>query len=206
MVEIKKSLETRKVRNRRKPLFVRRDARTKSRVPFKWRKPHGKHSPVRQRHKGKIKVVSIGYGTPKEIKHLDDSGLEKVMVYNQKDLEKVDSQKQGVVISKRTGNNKRIEIIKMAMEKKITVFNFRDAQEYLNSLEQSFIERKKAKQKKTAEKDKKEQEKKKKAEEKEKKDTETEKKEETGEKTETEIEEEKKAEKELAEKTIIKKQ
>lgn len=218
MTEIKKLLELRKAIKRKKPVFVRRDARYKVRVPFKWRKPRGRHSPVRQRHKGKLRLVSIGYGSPKAVKHLHSSGLQKILINNKKELENLNPEKQGIIISSKVGNKKKTGIIKAALEKKLTILNLKEPQKHLEKLQSEFQGRKKSKEKKLTEKEKKELEKKKKAEEKEKKEKEEKEKskelpsenEEGLEKLETsqrEIEKEKKEEeKKEIEKTLIKKQ
>lgn len=201
-MEIKKLLELKKAIKKRKPTFIRRDAHKISRLPFGWKRPRGRHSPVRQGHRGKQNLVSIGYGSPKEIRHFHPSGRQKVTINNKKELEKINPEKQGVIISAGVGNRKRAEIIKLALEKKILIFNF-EPKKQLEKIESLFKERKESKKKKLTEKEKKESEKKKKAEEKEKKELEKEKEEKPMEETQKEKKEEEKKE---MEKTIIKKQ
>lgn len=198
--------ESIKIRRKRKPLFVSRDAHKnrKVRVPFKWRKPRGKHSPVRQKHKGKPKMVSIGYGSPKAVKGLHNSGLQPTIVHNKKQLENIDPKTQGIILSHSLGNKKRIELIKLALEKKLPLLSMKDPQKLIEKLESKFKKRKESKKKKLSEKEKKEQEKKKKAEEKAKDEKKEESKEEG--KTPEEIKEVKEEEKKEQEKTIIKKQ
>ncbi len=176
MAEIKKLLEVRDTRNKKKPVFARRDARKKAKVSWSWRKPRGKHSPSRQKHRGKQQLVTIGYGSPKEVKHLHSSGLEKIIVKNKKDISGINPEKQGIVVSSLVGNKKRIELIKLALEKKIPILNLTDSKKFLKDLEQSFKVRQDLKKKKTAVKEQKESEKKKKAEEKEKQEKEEEEK------------------------------
>jgi len=212
MAELKTQSETRKTIKKKKPLFVRRDARNKSRVPFKWRKPRGKHSPVRQKHLSRPKLVSIGYGSPKIIRYLHPSGLKEILVQNKKQLENIDPKNQGLIISKKIGNKKRIEILKLALEKKLPVINIKNPQNHLEKLELQFKKRKESKKKKFTEKEKKELEKKKKAEEKEKKEqeekkekNEEEKEEKLSNEGEKNLEESEISRREI-EKTIIKKQ
>ncbi|MFH1682388.1 MAG: 50S ribosomal protein L32e [Candidatus Woesearchaeota archaeon] len=192
-----------KERRKRKPLFVRKDSHKKARVASNWRKPRGKHSPIRQQHKGKPKLVSVGYGSPEEVKGLHLSGLKMVLVDNAKQLESLDPKTDGVLISGKIGNKKRIDLIKLASEKKLKIINIRDVQKKLEALENEFKQRVESKKKKLTEKDKKEADKKKKAEEKEKE--KVQKTEETAETTE-EQKEKKEQQKEEVEKTIIKKQ
>jgi large subunit ribosomal protein L32e len=198
MAEIKTLLELRK----KKPLFVRKDAHKKARVPFNWRKPRGRHSPIRQKHKGRPKLVSIGYGSPKAVKHLHSSGLQPIIIQNKKQFEGLDPKTQGIVLSKTTSSKKKVELIKLALEKNISILNIKNPQKCLEELESQFKARKESKKKKLTEKEKKELEKKKKAEEKER----AEKEEKKEEKTPEEIKEEREKEKKEQEKTLIKKQ
>ncbi|MBT4651329.1 50S ribosomal protein L32e [Candidatus Woesearchaeota archaeon] len=204
-MEKTKLIEVRNAAKKRKPTFVIKDTHKKSRVPARWRKPRGKHSPVRQHYKGKPKVVSTGYSSPKAVKHLHSSGLQKIPVNNKKDLETIDPLTQGIVISSNVGNKNRIELIKIALEKKINVLNLKDAQKHLDSLLQSFQERKKTQESKQVEKSKIEADKKKEAEEKTKREAE-EKKKENSEKNQEEKIEKKEAEKKEFDKTLTKKQ
>jgi len=191
------------LRRKRKPLFVRKDTHKKARVPFRWRKPRGKHSPVRQKHKGRPKLVSIGYGSPQAVKGMHASGLQPVVIQNKTQLEKINPEKQGIILSRSLGSRKKVEFLKLALEKKLSVLNLKDPQKVIEKLESQFQKRKESKKKKLSEKEKKEQEKKKKAEEKEKEaKKEEEKKEGTPEEAKEKIEKEKKEQ----EKTIIKKQ
>lgn len=202
MTEIKTLLEIRRAAKKKKPHFVSKDTHKKVRVPFKWKKPRGRHSPVRQKHRGRPKLVSIGYGSPKAVKHLHSSGLQSVIVQNKKQLENIDPKTQGIVLSRTIGNKKRIELIKFAIEKKFPILNLKNTQEYLEELESQFEKRKESKKKKFTEREKKVQEKKKKAEEKEKEEND----EKNKEKTVEEAKEEKKEEEKKIEKTLIKKQ
>jgi large subunit ribosomal protein L32e len=207
-------LEARKKAKKKKPDFVIKDTHKKVRVPCRWRKPRGKHSPVRQRHRGRPKLVSIGYGSPKEVRNLDLSGLERVMVNSLSQLEELDPKRQGIIISGKTGKKKKAEIIKIALERNISILNLKDAQGYLDKVQAELKERKESRKKKLSEKEKKEEEKKKKAAEKEKKKKEeAEKKETAGEKEggeestkEKEQKEKKEEQKKEIEKTLIKKQ
>jgi len=194
-------LEHRNKAKKKKPDFVLKDSKYKAGVPNRWRKPRGKHSPVRQQHKGRIKLVSVGYGSPRAVKHLHSSGLEKVLIQTEKDLKNIDPQKQGLIISGLIGNKKRIKLINLALEKKLTILNLKEPQIFLEKLESQFKKRQESKKKKLTEKEQKEIEKKKKAMEKEQKETI---KDETAEAKPAE--EKKKEQTKEAEKTIIKKQ
>jgi large subunit ribosomal protein L32e len=108
---------------RKKPEFKRWMSQAYKRVKESWRKPRGIHSKVRIRKKGKIKMPSVGYGAPKELRFLHPSGLKEILVSNLKDLEKVDPKTQAIRIAHTVGEKKRKEIIKKAEELKIKILN-----------------------------------------------------------------------------------
>jgi large subunit ribosomal protein L32e len=108
---------------RKKPEFKRWMSQAYKRVKESWRKPRGIHSKVRIRKKGKIKMPSVGYGAPKELRFLHPSGFREVLVSSLKDLEKVDPKTQAIRIAHTVGEKKRKEIIKKAEELKIKVLN-----------------------------------------------------------------------------------
>jgi outer membrane biosynthesis protein TonB len=153
-----------------------------------------------------------GYSSPSAVKGLHSSGLKKVMVNNIAELLAVDTKVLGAVLAGNLGAKKRLELLKIALEKKIKVLNFKDLNKLKEKIETDFATRKKAKQEKFSEKNKKQEEKKKKAEEKKKKEEEEKKKaaveKETG--AEKGVEEKLKTiqeeQKEIVEKTITKRQ
>jgi large subunit ribosomal protein L32e len=108
---------------RKKPKFRRWMSQAYKRVKESWRRPRGIHSKVRIRKKGKIKMPSVGYGAPKELRFLHPSGLKEVLISNLKDLEKVDPKTQAIRIAHTVGEKKRKEIIKKAEEMKIKILN-----------------------------------------------------------------------------------
>ena len=86
----------------------------------KWRKPKGRDSKMRLKRKGYSKTVSVGYKSPR--KSLGKiNGMKPVLVYNVKDLFKLD--KNSVAIIARIGVRKKLDIIKHAQEKKIKILN-----------------------------------------------------------------------------------
>jgi len=223
MTDIKELLAIRTARNRKKPAFVRKDTYIKAKVKANWRKPRGKHSPVREQHKGRPKLVSPGYGSPKAVRHLHQSGLKIVRINNLKELDNINNKTHGLFIANTVGGRKRIEMIKLALKNNLQILNLKEPQKYLENLESDFKKRQEFKKKKLTDKEKREEEKKKSAADKkeksEKKDekveinksapedtkdeTETKKAKKVEPKTEAEKE---KADKKEIEKTLIKKQ
>ena len=90
---------------------------------YKWRKPKGNDNKSRLQLKGYPPIVKVGYRTPKEVRGLHPSGLEPVIVHNEKELEKVDKEKQIVYIASGVGKRKREIIVKKAAELGIRVAN-----------------------------------------------------------------------------------
>jgi large subunit ribosomal protein L32e len=147
MKDIKKLLDKRKSIKRKKPDFVMQNAHMKSRLEKKWRKPRGIDSKIRLRLKGYLKPVETGYGSPKEIKHLHKSGLMPVLISSLKELENIDNQKQAIVISSKVGKKKKLDIIKKADEKSITILNIKDTKKYADEIIKAIEERKKRREK-----------------------------------------------------------
>lgn len=88
-----------------------------------WRTPHGNHSKVRLRQKGKPPMVETGYGSPKEVKGLLPNGKIPVVVYNINDLEGLDKERVSIIIASAVGKKKRIEIVQKAKELGLSIFN-----------------------------------------------------------------------------------
>ena len=201
------------VKRKKKPDFIVKEAKFCSRIKKRWRCPRGIHSAVRQWHRGRQANPHPGYGAPKVIRGKHPSGLEMVVVHNQKELLSLNPKNQGMLISSTLGKKNKLALLKLAQEKKIRIFNVKDAAEKIKTIQAGLEERKKAKSEKLREKSKKKEEKQKKAEEKQKKEEEKNKKEaeesQPG-KTETskieEVEEKKKEEQRELEKVITKRQ
>jgi large subunit ribosomal protein L32e len=93
------------------------------RISESWRRPKGSQSKVRRREKGKLKMPSIGYRKPKSIRGLHPSGYKEVLIYNKKDLERLDPKKEAVRIAATVGKKKRMEILKVAEKMKLKILN-----------------------------------------------------------------------------------
>lgn len=200
----KRLLELRNKLKRKKPRFVVRESNFCGRVKERWRYPQGKHSAVREEHKGRPALVTIGYGSPKAVRGLHSSGLEKVVVHTARELRQVHPDRQGAVIASGVGNRKRVELLTLAVEKKIRVLNIRDPQGVVEIIKKDLVDRRKVKAERQHTKVKKQEEKTQKAEEKKKKEAEEKAKPEHD--HEEHHEKIKEEQKEIAEKTIIKPQ
>ncbi len=127
MMSIKKKLSTllkiRKRLKRKKPGFKRQESFKHSRLGESWRRPRGRHSKLRKGEKARGKRPSVGYSSPKEVRGLNRLGYREVRVFNARDLEKIDPEKEMAVIAGGVGKKKRTEILKKAEEMKIKIAN-----------------------------------------------------------------------------------
>src|SRR3989338_214462 len=198
-------LELRKKAKKVKPEFIVKESKHQAGVKRRWRLPRGLHSATRQRYRGKEPLPTVCYRAPTEVRGLHHSGLLPVVVHTPSQLAKFNSTTEAMVIGSTVGARKRIELLKLAQEKKILVLGVKDIPKTLASINQNFTARQKKRSDKLQYKNKKQEEKKKKAEEKKQKDEE-EKKKESSVSVEEKILQEQEKQKEMAEKTITKKQ
>jgi large subunit ribosomal protein L32e len=152
---LKKSLEHRKTIKSKKPAFTKQDTHKKPKLSSTYRRPRGLQSKMRLCKKGYKRTPSCGYGSPKLSKNLTADGYKPFIVSNVKDLELVDSKSESIIISSTVGRKKKIEILKIALEKKFVVSNIKDVKEHLANLEKLSETTKKQKQKKLNERSKK---------------------------------------------------
>ncbi|MAG73520.1 hypothetical protein CL620_04340 [archaeon] len=137
------ALKLRRDAKKRKPLFIEKESKFTAGVKKRWRFPRGKHSKVRQMHKGRPALPNPGYGSPKSVRGLDRSGLEPVVVRRVEDLEGLDAGKHGIVISRTCGARKKMDVLKSVQAKKLSLLNIKDASAALSAMESLMAERKK---------------------------------------------------------------
>jgi len=140
------SLELRKQIKRKKPKFVMQDSHKLSRLTKKWKRPRGIDSKIRLNLKGYSKAVQVGYGSPKSVKGLHNSGLFPILISNIKELSNIDKEKQGIILSSTIGNKKKKEIITKAIESSIKILNL-DPDSFLKNIETNLQQRKAEKEK-----------------------------------------------------------
>jgi large subunit ribosomal protein L32e len=162
----------------KKPAFVVKESHYQARVKKRWRFPRGRHSQVRQMHKGKPAMPQPGYGAPRIVRGLHSSGLFPVVVRTSNELIAINVDKEGAVIASTVGNKRKLELLKLAEGKKISILNVKDIAQATKKITTAFASRKKARMDRLDSKIKKSEDKKKKAEEKKKKEAEDKKEEE----------------------------
>ncbi len=122
----KEKLELRQKIASKRPEFQRGESWRYKRLETTWRKPKGVDNHQRkQKSRGRMGIVKVGYGGPKIAKGLHPSGFTDNLVFNINDLEKLDPKTDGVRLGHSVGTKKRKEIIIKAIEKKFKVFNAR---------------------------------------------------------------------------------
>jgi large subunit ribosomal protein L32e len=107
----------------RRPAFLRQEWFRFARLGEKWRKPRGIHSKMRRHYGYRPPIVSIGYGSPKEVRGYHPSGFQEVMVHNPAQLEKINPKIQAARVGGTVGFKKRLAIEKRADELGIRVLN-----------------------------------------------------------------------------------
>ncbi|MFH0977970.1 MAG: 50S ribosomal protein L32e [Candidatus Woesearchaeota archaeon] len=196
-------LQARRQLKKKKPDFIMQDKHKKARLKTAWRKPKGSDSKMRVGFRGYRRSVEIGWGSPKEVKHLHPTGLRPVVVQNAKGLEKLDSKTDGIIIGSSVGTRKRVEIITEAIKKNLRILNIKDPRQFLEETNKRLQAKVEEKKQQTKEKEEKDKEKKAAAQKKETEKKKEEPKDELAEKVEEE--EKKKQEKEEKDKILIRK-
>lgn len=162
----KKLLDIRKKLRKKRPSFHREDSHKVIKIKPKWRRPTGRHSKVRHQLRGYVKRVEPGYRSPVLIRGTNKSGLFPVIINNIKELNKVNKEKQGIVIASTVGKKKKVLILKQAKELGINVLNIKDIDAFVKSVDDFIKARKEKKQAQKKKKESKDKEKKKKSDEK----------------------------------------
>ncbi len=109
---------------RRKPEFKRVDYHRYKKLRDKgWRRPRGIHNKTRKYKKGKFLVPKIGYSREAELRGMHPSGYFEVLVTNEKDLLKVDKDREAIRLSGRLGRRKKLALYAKAKELGIRVLN-----------------------------------------------------------------------------------
>lgn len=122
----KQALAKRRLIKGKNPKFVRQESWRYDRIKPRWRKPKGVDNHQRkQKSRGRPGLVKIGYGGPREAKHLHPSGYTDNLVYRVEDLEGLDPSRDGVRLGHSVGRRKRIAVVKRAIEMKFKIFNGR---------------------------------------------------------------------------------
>jgi ribosomal protein L32E len=89
----------------------------------RWRRADGRHSKIRENRFGYTKSPRIGFGSPASEAGLL-RGKRAVLVHTISEIQKAPMQSI-IIIARKVGAKKRIELLKQAHERKLSVFNAR---------------------------------------------------------------------------------
>ncbi|MEK6983440.1 MAG: 50S ribosomal protein L32e [Nanoarchaeota archaeon] len=151
MTQLNTLLELRTKIKEKKPEFIRQDTHKRKKLSIKWRKPKGIHSKIRHHFKGRGKMPSPGYKSPRKTKGLHHSGLKMIRVFSPEDVKKVRKEIEGIVVPKNIGMKKRFEILKESKTMGISVLTL-DIDQQLKNID-DLISSKKKKEAKDTKKD-----------------------------------------------------
>jgi len=116
-------LQVRKKISDTRPKFVRQESWRYDRLAENWRKPKGKDNKMRKQFSGVPPIVKIGYRGPKAARGLHPSGYIDHIVFNVKDLVRLDPTKDAARLAHTVGTRKRKEILAKATNIGIKVLN-----------------------------------------------------------------------------------
>ena len=123
MVINKELLQLRKKIADKRPDFVRQESWRYKKLAPNWRKPKGKDNKMRKQVSGVPPLVKVGYKGPRKSRGLHPSGYNDILVFNTRDLSKIDPKVEAVRIAHGVGNKKRIDIVTEATKLKIKILN-----------------------------------------------------------------------------------
>jgi large subunit ribosomal protein L32e len=130
-----KALKTRKRVKKSKPDFVRSESWRYVKLKESWRRPRGLDHKMRRKIKGWPPTVSVGYKGPKDARGLHPSGYREVLVYNAKELSKIDPKFEAARIAHTVGKKKRVQIVAEAKKLEVFLLNFTPVEEVVETEE-----------------------------------------------------------------------
>lgn len=145
--ELEQAFEKRRVVNKRKPVFIKKDAHKKSKIKNRWRRPKGLHNKQRIKGKSHFKNPATGYGSPKQVKWLHSSGLFPVVVSNLGQLDSIIKEKHGILLSSRIGDQKRKALLIEIKNRGFVLINH-DADKSIEKIDAKLKQRKEKRRKK----------------------------------------------------------
>ena len=116
-------LQARKKISDIRPKFVRQESWRYDRLSENWRRPRGKDNKMRKKLSGVPSLVDVGYRGPKKARNLHPSGYTDNIVFNVKDVIKLDAKKDAARLAHTIGGRKRKAILEKATSMGIKILN-----------------------------------------------------------------------------------
>ena len=132
-----KALKTRKRVKKSKPDFVRSESWRYVKLKESWRRPRGLDHKMRRKIKGWPPTVSVGYKGPKDARGLHQSGYREVLVYNAKEISKINPKFEAARIAHTVGKRKRVQIVAEAKKLEVFILNFKPVTEVVETEEEA---------------------------------------------------------------------
>ena len=139
------SLAIKKDMKSRQPAFKRQDAHKQAKSCQSWRKARGWQSKVRLGWKGYNVKVKPGYRTPVDARDICLDGFKRVVVSCLKDLDKVNTKIEKVLIGAAVGTRQKILLLDKAQKLNITVANVKDVAAFLKNVQEKQAKKKEVK-------------------------------------------------------------
>lgn len=125
-------LKEKQLIRKNRPKFMRQKAVQKSRLSrSSYRAPKGLQSKMGDSKAGHRSQIRTGFGYPKALRGLDRKGRKIVMINNIADAQKVDVKDTIAVVASALGQKKKIEVVKILMDRKVQMQNVKDAAAYV---------------------------------------------------------------------------
>lgn len=121
--EKKRLLRVKNKINKKRPAFLAFETWRYKKIRPRWRKPTGIDNKMRTNEKGWPKSVNVGWRGPKLVRYLHPSGKQDILVYNVKDITKINPETQVARIASSVGLRKRLLIIAEANKNGIKILN-----------------------------------------------------------------------------------
>lgn len=151
MSDKNKLLEVKKTLKRRRPSFIREGYHKKIATSKNWRQPRGNRSKVKLERRGRRKRPKVGYGSPSEVRGLTKDGFQIVIVETLDAMKKVNPKEQVALIKATVGLKKRVDMLKIAKENKVIIYNYKDAEKSIQEKLKKKEEKKEVKKQKIKE-------------------------------------------------------
>lgn len=115
-----------------RPKFMRQKSVQKMRLSrSSYRAPKGLQSKMGDNKAGHRSQIKTGFGYPKALRGLDRKGRKIVMISNIADAQKVEAKDTIAVVASSLGQKKKIDIVKILMDRKVQMQNVKDAAAYV---------------------------------------------------------------------------